>query len=266
MLASLSLVPQPKKIAIISDIHSNLEALTRVIEDARYNQTTVNEICCLGDIVGYGPAPLQCVSEVFLYCSQGAIIRGNHEECVMDFERLKDELNPFAKAGIVYTRSELLKSDRIDEKFHIFRNLPTRKSLTRFDITLAHGSYTEPSAWKYIYDEEAVAKEAEASPTHVLFLGHTHVPFVYSNVNGLYEGPFEEFVLPKDEKFVINVGSVGQPRDGDCRSAYGILEIKDNGEKTYTLRRVFYDIQKTADAIMKAGLPIELAERLFRGE
>ena len=247
-----------QKIALVSDIHGNWPALDKVLEEIE--RQDVDYIFCLGDTVGYGPFPFECLMRM-VFCN--ALLRGNHEECVTSFDKLKDYINPIARAAIEHSRSQLKGHDNY---LKLMSELTDKKIIPELDITLAHGAYSEPSAWKYIEEVPALEKELEVTPTRLCFIGHTHRPLVFGSKEGLREPPLENIVLPADEKFIINVGSVGQPRDGDCRACYGILDLKENGETTFSIRRVFYDIERTANAIIEKGLPIELAERLFRGE
>jgi len=246
------------KIAIISDIHANLEALQEVLHDIEKKKAGL--IFCLGDIVGYGANPRECLILVMCYCAQ--IIRGNHEEGVIFPKTAKERLNDMAYEGVRYARKILYKKERT-----FLRTLPKHHVLGGMEITLAHGAYTE--SFKYLDEEEKAFEELKHTPTKFTFVGHTHVPFVFGSDDGLIECLPDNLDLNREQKYLINVGSVGQPRDGDCRASYGLLDINSEaGKKTYlfTLNRVFYNIQKTQDAMRKAKLPLALSERLFRGE
>ena len=246
------------KIAIISDVHSNLEALQEVLADITRQKT--EHIFCLGDIVGYGANPRECLILIMHCCNQ--IIRGNHEEGVIFLEFAKIHLNDLAYAGVRYSRKILHKKERT-----FLRTLPKHIVFHGMRITLAHGAYTE--SFKYLDEEEKAFEELKYTPTKLTFVGHTHVPFVFGSDDGLIECLPDNLDLNGEQKYLINVGSVGQPRDGDCRASYGLLDINgEAGKETYrfTLNRVFYNIQKTQDAMRKARLPLALSERLFRGE
>ena len=243
------------KIAIISDIHSNLAALQAVELDVK--SQNVAFVYCLGDIIGYGPFPNECLITVTKLCKK--IVKGNHEDSVCNPELEKD-LNRYALASVRFTREKLNK-----EEMSFLSNLPAKLIVKWVDMALCHGSYTEPCIWKYIGSEDKARKELENTPTKICVIGHTHNPFVFSNKEGLFEFLPDDLILDNGQKYLVNVGSVGQPRDGDCRASYGIFEFKKH-QTIFNLRRIFYDIGQTEQAIKKTDLPIFLSERLFRGE
>jgi predicted phosphodiesterase len=243
------------KIGIISDIHGNWPALKATLKDM--NRKKVDTIFCLGDVVGYGPNPLKCWKTIRRKAR--LIVKGNHEDGVCNPKRAEEELTELAFAGIEYSRRILPKwaIDRIKE-------LRPLAILTSLNVTLAHSSFSDPTAWEYIEESEEAEIELNALKTSIGFIGHTHIPFVYGSLHGLFEKLPDNLHLAVKEKYLINVGSVGQPRDGDCRASYGIIEMRGQ-EKFFSLERVFYDIEKTATAIRNSGLPKILAERLFQG-
>lgn len=244
------------KIAIISDIHSNLEALKEVLLDI--GKQKVDQVLCAGDIVGYGPNPKECLALVRSICSH--IVRGNHEDLVLGIKiNNEQKISPLALAGRIFSADNL----SADDLFFI-NSLPDKKILTDLNITIAHGSFIEPCAWSYVDKAEDAQIELTNMPTKICAIGHTHIPFVYENNVGMREDISAKLVLKESNKFLINVGSVGQPRDGDCRASYAILEFSDK-EIFVTLRRVFYDIGKTEAAFKNTNLPNYLAERLFKG-
>lgn len=243
-----------KKIAIISDIHSNLEALESVYEDIKKNKC--QEIYCLGDIVGYGPQPKECVELATNICNK--IIRGNHESCVHDYI-LTHDLNPIARAGISFSKDHLSS-----QTINMLGELPKKLICDDIDICLCHGAYSEPSDWKYIIDEIDAKIEVVKTPTKICVVGHTHYPFIFGNKKGIHHTMGNNIIIQKSQKYIINVGSVGQPRDGDRRASYGIFTF---GKQTsFKLQRVNYDIKKTVDLIIKVGLPSFIATRLLEGE
>ena len=242
------------RIAILSDVHSNWEALKAVWYDLE--KLRIDAVYFLGDIVGYGPQPRACW-EAASVMSNG-IIRGNHEEGIIDPAFAEDYMNHSALMGVQFAAQQLTTSQK-----EAISQLPFHLVLSDLGITLAHGSFSKP--WDYIDDADRAKEELIHVETRLCFVGHTHVPFVFGSGDGLIQDVEEDMLLPEGQRFLINVGSVGQPRDGDCRACYGIIEIRD-GQYYFDLRRVFYDIQKTADAIHKHELPGRLAERLFAGE
>lgn len=243
-------------IAIISDVHSNLEALNAVMEDIyRYK---IHKIFCLGDTVGYGAHPSECLAIVKR--NADVVLQGNHEDGVINAGNNRELFNDLAWLGVTYSRKNLSCCDTL-----YIKKLPKRYIDKKLGITLAHGTYSEPCIWDYVDDEDAAKSQLEIIPTKVCFIGHTHRSFIFGSKNGLYSHYPDDFVLADDEKFLINVGSVGQPRDGDCRACYAMLTIRGN-TMTLNFHRVFYNIQKSADAIRENNLSNWLAERLFCGE
>ena len=245
------------KIAVISDIHGNLEALKKVKLDI--DRQGVTKILCLGDIVGYGPHPIECLNYVKSFAD--TILRGNHEQALIDTREMAQEaLNDLAYGAIEFTRS---KTSEIEIAY--FKSLPVSVVMSELNLTIAHGSAILDKEWVYVDKESLIKQELKNLTTQVCLLGHTHSPLVYGSVKGLYKYLPELLVLDKDEKYIINVGSVGQPRDGDCRSSYGIIDI--NGEEiSFSLQRVFYNIEKTENAMRAAKLNPFLYERLYCGD
>ncbi len=246
------------RIAVISDIHGNLTALETVLADIR--SRGADEIVCLGDVVGYGPRPQECLHAVRETCAVAVL--GNHDATVIDTLTHYPEMSRVAQKGIEYSMARLDDADR-----DILRGLPTRLVLPEAGICLAHGSYAKDDVWTYVEDEDLMAEEFAGLPEgiRVCLVGHTHVPLVFGDKEGLRERLSDRMPLNEDERFVINVGSVGQPRDGDCRARYGLLEF-EKGRILYTLVYVFYDISKTDRRVRQAGLPPWLRERLYCGE
>jgi len=251
------------KIAVISDIHSNLYALHSVAKDIQ--EQGIDEIYCLGDILGYGPHPSECFD--FVTASSKGIVKGNHEDAMSSYSTY-DALNRMAQNGVAFSKKNISQAMRDTAK-----QFPYIIELKQHDIVLCHGSYTNPEEFNYITSVRIAEKEIVKIPNRLCLVGHTHTPFVYGEKSGLFEFIKDDLVLFSEEKalkdelekYIINVGSVGQPRDGDCRSSYGVLEFKDD-KVIFNLRRCFYDIEKTAQAIHATTLPDYLADRLFKGE
>ena len=215
---------------------------------------------CLGDIVGYGADPKMCLVGMRNICGDENIIRGNHEEAVCDLNMARREFNENAFFAAQYSRVQLS-----DEDMNFLSELPSIKVLSDQSVTLIHGSFTPPQTMKYVRGMYEFENELCNLPTHICIGGHTHFPSIYRQGSDCFESITEGAVeLDSQSKYFINTGSVGQPRDGDVRASYAILEFVD-GKVTATIRRVFYDIQKTADAIIAAELPRHLADRLFHG-
>lgn len=229
--------------AIISDIHGNLPALDAVIAAARKRR--VDRIVCLGDIVGYGPFPEECVGIVKRECA--FVVQGNHDSGLTGETSISD-FNQYGVESILWSR------DRVSaDTQEYLRTLPYRAEVE--EMTFVHSSPDAPDRWRYVLSLRAANRALGAFTTRLCFIGHTHVPVVVA------EGPTVNRYLPA-HRHLINVGSVGQPRDGDPDAAFGLY---DSMIDEYELVRVPYDIDRTVDAIRAAGLPEFLGQRLYRG-
>jgi putative phosphoesterase len=243
------------KVAFVSDIHGNLEALTTVLRDIE-NNTDINFICCTGDVVGYYPHPLECIDMVRKQCKH--VIKGNHDEVVTDknFDKQKSWFNPIAAAALTWTREKLLKADSASH-FHYLESLPVSKEILLEDrkVLLAHG--TPEKKWDYFLypfwldeplPEQKVTLGKWLKKWDLVIIGHTHQPFIYK-----YR-----------KKVVLNPGSVGQPRDGNPKASYAIVDI--NKSKIHAeIIRLDYNIEETCKALLEAGLHKYLCERLLTG-
>jgi len=240
--------------AILGDIHANLAALEAVLGDLA--DQAVDTILQVGDVVGYGAAPREVVALVRDRCA--VVVRGNHDAACLD--ELDTRLfNPNARAAVEYTKSVLTKVER-----DWLRSLPLIAAAEH--CSLAHGTFTRPERFDYIQSTEDADPSLDALPGRVCFVGHTHVPV---SIMRLEETPTEtcytidrEVDLGLAHKALINVGSVGQPRDEDPRACYALW---DTVTGRMALRRVTYDIEREADRIKRAKLPAILADRLFLG-
>jgi len=241
------------KLAIISDIHSNLEALEAVIADARARGA--ERFACLGDIVGYGADPVACLERV-RSLDPVAVIQGNHDVYSAD-ERDLDGFNPLAGKAALWTRRQLSSEQRA-----WLADLPLEARIGR-EITLVHATPGEPESWAYIRFPAEGALALLDQQTRLCFYGHTHVPMAFRQLGGtVLQMTAEAYDLAAGERWLVNVGSVGQPRDGDWRAAYTLLhEETDRLE----LHRVEYDLATCQRKIVAAGLPPRLADRLALG-
>ncbi len=245
------------RVAVISDIHGNLEALTRVME--AIDAQAPDAIWCLGDVVGYGPDPNGCVDLV----RQRAVIclAGNHDLAVVGKIPIS-HFNPVAREAILWHRAHL-SPDRQDW----LASLPTRLDMP--EVTLAHGSPRDP-IWEYVVSPEIAAANMDAFTTPIGLVGHSHVPLAWRlertsrGVQVTQEGAEPGEPLPLDEqgKWLLNPGSVGQPRDHDPRAAFAVL---DTVARTWTWYRVAYDVSVVEQAILASGLPEVLGRRLYLG-
>ena len=239
-----------KKFAILADIHANIDALQAVVEDAR-SQSVTNFIC-VGDIVGYNAKPIECVHLIReLDCFT---VRGNHDHYCSRQENLNG-FHPLAADVVDWTRKRLSEEQR-----NWLGNL--RYSRTVETFMLVHATLDNPEMWGYVFDK----LEAEANFAYqmcsVCFFGHTHVPLAFEKAGIVRGGLYTKLRITAGRKYYINVGSVGQPRDGDPRSAYAIFDLAQN---VVELRRVEYDIAGAQRKILAAGLPARAASRLEIG-
>jgi len=241
------------KIALLSDIHANLAALRAVLDDVDAVAPGA-AIWHTGDIVGYNAHPNEVIE---LLHSRGVIgVMGNHDAAAVDVIDVLD-FNSAAAAAIAWTKSVLTQASR-----EWLENLPRIVELG--DATLVHGSPSDPF-WEYIDSAQRAGANAETLKTPLLFHGHTHRPrlFAASDPAGpVHAIPINVAPISLSKHALINVGSVGQPRDGDPRAAYGLFDTQTG---ILEFRRVEYDIKAAQEAIRAAGLPERLATRLDRG-
>lgn len=250
------------KRAIISDIHGNLEALQTVL--AHIKQQGISEIFCLGDVIGYGPNPCECLDVVMKECKVGLL--GNHDQAAL-FD--PEGFNSGAERAIFWTREQLesggSNSDRdaIDARWDFLGVLPR---IHRDEPWLyVHGSARNPVN-EYVFPEDIYNQKKMEKLFSLInrgcFQGHTHVPGVFSESRNFLTPEETDYVYEvTDEKFMINVGSVGQPRDGDCRSCYIVQE-----DNRVTFHRVDYEIDTTANKIYNtADLDNFLGDRIKQG-
>jgi len=240
------------RILILSDVHANLAALEAVLAHAGQ----CDGLWSLGDIVGYGPDPNACIER--LAATEHIAIAGNHDWAVLDKVDLAD-FNGDARRSNLWTREQLTRSS-----LAYLETLPEMRVLEGF--TLVHGSPRAP-IWEYlIYPNVAKASFAHLT-TSVCLVGHTHLPVIFRDVPDspqcLAARPSEDVPLALDDgHYIINPGGVGQPRDGDARAAYVIL---DTETRSITHYRVAYDIAQTQQKMRAAGLPRRNIERLTVG-
>ena len=242
------------RLAFISDIHSNVEALQAAMADIQANGADMT--ICLGDIVGYGPDPQACVDIIRENGIQ--TVMGNHDEYVtllMDprVDRLRDEV----KASIEWTQSKL----SMDSLTWLSR-LPYQMDAD--DFAICHGSYESGNHFAYCRDEGSFLRNFEGQSSQLAFCGHSHRPLigVLRNDGQLFLDYIREGTVPSMGKVMINVGSVGQPRDENPR---GCVVYYDMEERHVRLSRFDYDVKATMQKIMKSPLAKRFAQRLEVG-
>ncbi len=238
--------------AILGDIHANIEALTAVLAEA--GRLGADRIFCVGDVVGYNASPVECV-DLLMGSEIEGVVLGNHDAAAAGESDLPC-YNPMAAASMAWTRARLRPEQR--------RWLGALPMSIRVDddMTLVHASLESPGLWSYVLDDESARGSLEMLDTQVCFYGHVHIPRVFRS-NGPGSGaPLADIRLDPGTRYLINVGSVGQPRDRDPRAA---LVIFDPAAGTVALHRVEYDVDGACRRILDAGLPSRLAERLKEG-
>jgi len=245
------------RILIISDIHANLTAFKAVLEHAK-NKWDV--IWFLGDLVGYGPDPDECVQELQKY--NHIALSGNHDQAVLGNLDIKS-FNREAKFAITWTQ-EAISS----ETESYLQNLPSKQ--VEGDFTLAHASPRYP-VWEYILDPLTASENFNWFQTEFCLVGHTHVPVIFEerlngfrkvNVRPPQYGQGHDALFLGPERLIINPGSVGQPRDSDPRAAYALL---DTESMTWSYQRAPYAIREVQERMEKFGMPKRLVNRLAYG-
>lgn len=245
------------RIGILGDIHSNLEALTTAVE--RLRGEAIDHWVQVGDIVGYGADPIACIEMVrSLGCT---VCLGNHDAAVVGYMPT-DYFNQYARAAIEWTRATLRPQD-----MDYIRGLPLK--VEHAEYTVVHGSLHLPAQFGYVFSPVEAAESLSEQRTRVAFVGHSHVPAAYLQREGgtvhdldvVFESEFETSIAGY-ARALLNVGSVGQPRDEDARAAYAIY---DTEARTLRVARAVYDIAACQQKIRAAGLPSVLADRLALG-
>jgi len=251
-------------IAFISDIHGNLAALNAVIADIDA-LGTVDKVICLGDVVGYGPHPVECLERVASRCK--LILMGNHEHALINGAY---GFHAAAKRAIDWTRAQfdqLAPAGRRKALQELLANLPIRHEM--HDVLLVHGSPRDP-VMEYVLESDLwdgadtdKIDEIFAAFKQLCFVGHTHRPGVFTEDHCfLPSSDLQEGFVVSDGRYLVNIGSVGQPRDRDARACYLLY----SGQAVYW-RRVPYDVDSTVQAVLRVPeLDRRFADRLLRGE
>lgn len=238
---------------IVSDIHANLAALSAVLEDAK----PYDGVWCLGDVVGYGPDPNECI-ERLRALPELKCIKGNHDAAILG-EIDRNAFNYEARASLDWLESKLKPANR-----RWLANLDER--LEQDGITLVHGSPRNP-IWEYVMDVQTARQNMSQFATQVCLVGHSHIPCVFQQEEDGQESirlyaMAPEVAFQLEHRAILNPGSVGQPRDHDPRAAYVVYDTRS---ADWTYHRVEYDIIKVQARIRAAGLPERHASRLESG-
>jgi len=241
------------RIAIISDIHANLPALQAVF--SQIDREKIDKTICLGDVVGYGPNPNDCMDLVRERCE--VILMGNHDyACIYKPEMFF--FNHFARQAIEYTLT-IIKEKHLE----FINGLPFRHS--EDDLLFVHANPLRPEGWEYILSIDEAIYYFPKFSEQICFIGHSHLPtiFIKREKSGFSLLEQREISLENNCRYIINVGSVGQPRDGNPAASFGIVDLK---KRDFEIVRVAYDIEETIARMEEAGLPAFLAQRLRTGK
>jgi len=259
-------------IAVLSDIHGNLEAFVSVLNDM-YSEN-IDSIINLGDTVGYGAEPDKCLDILMFFCGEKVALPGEMSDSVNRYKGKcttavagNHDWGVIGKLPEGWFNQTALKALKWTEKTLSIRHINFLKSLPIIDkhnnILTVHSSPIHPEEFYYITNSSHAYKALMSSGEQIVLVGHSHIPgiFVLRGEN-ISNGVLYEHQIKGDERLLVNVGSVGQPRDGDPRASYAIFNT-DN--KTIKITRVDYDIDTASSKIKDAGIPVRYAERLKWG-
>jgi predicted phosphodiesterase len=239
---------------VITDIHGNLEALDACLSDAA--RRGYDRCLVLGDIVGYGPDPNGVIDRI-VSLAPAAMVRGNHDKVAMGLQQAEG-FNISARVAAQWTLAALTPEHR-----DWLLALPKGPTVVDDDLEICHGSPVDED--EYIFDELDARRAIDAARQRLCVFGHTHVAMAFrlaGRAIGLVTPTEDGLALERDSKYLVNPGSVGQPRDADARAAYLIF---DAAEQRVEMRRVDYPIERTQEKMAAAGLPEPLIRRLAAG-
>lgn len=241
------------KIAIISDVHSNLEALTSVVEDIK--DKNIKNIYCLGDTIGYGINPLECWNIVKNLCV--GVLQGNHEECLDDPLSLL-RLNKFAAEGVRFSKNHL-----DDTAIKELSALPRKMVIDELGLSIAHGAFNDNPTWTYVIDYGSAKTAIAEMPTSICTVGHTHTPIIIKETGKGLKTFYNDLKSDRQSAIIVNVGSVGQPRDGNWHASYATINFEEDIH--IQIHRVAYDIETTINKMKKEDVSDALYQRLRLG-
>lgn len=240
------------KILIISDIHANLTALEAVLSAAG----EVDGTWCLGDLVGYGPDPNECIKRIRQLSNLVCLI-GNHDAAVLN-QIDTEAFNPEARQAILWTQNVLSADNQ-----EFLKSLPEKIQIDQ--VTLAHGSPRQP-VWEYLLDTYSATRNFNHFDSDYCFVGHTHLPFMFHMKDDHHGAqltiPTPNEIIQLSPRAILNAGSVGQPRDRDARAAFAIFDPEQN---TWHYRRIKYDVASVQQRMQIVGLPSRHIQRLSSG-
>jgi putative phosphoesterase len=239
------------KLGVFSDIHGNWEAFKAVIK--AYKAEKIDTYICLGDIVGYGADPNKCIKKVRGLTE--LVIAGNHDMAAINRTDTKN-FNQYAQQAVNWTNAALK-----DKNKQYLEQLPF--TLERENILFVHATPQNPEQWNYALSIDQAQFVFETFTQQICCIGHSHYPiFFRKTAKDIELLPAGKIELRAGERYIMNVGSVGQPRDGKPLACYGIIDL---GQKIMEIKRTPYNVEKAQKKIRKAGLPDYLADRIGKG-
>lgn len=238
--------------AILSDIHSNLEAFEAVLQELQKEE--IDRFIFLGDIVGYGPNPNECIELTHQYADVS--LAGNHDWAALGMLDI-NYFNPYARQATLWTRDNLTQNN-----LGYLQKLPLTKQTG--NLYLVHASPYQPDNWHYLDNLYEAKINFEYFATQICLLGHSHVPMIFVQEGTKHkQHPDNKIIIGEKKRYIINVGSIGQPRDGNPDAAYALYNTDTN---FFEIRRVKYNIRLTQDKMNRAKLPSFLTDRLSLGQ
>ena len=267
------------KYAVLSDVHSNAEAFSSVLEKCA--AVGVERYLFLGDLVGYNADVRRCI-DMARELNFVASVRGNHDDYAIRGDLLSGDFNPNAAIAIEWARRQLSPDD-----IAFLDGMPYKRTVPGLPVTLVHATLDSPETWGYVFDVHHAAANFSYQLTQLCFCGHSHIPVAFDKAPFSLGGRSVEVIdawefnqahpeadedlsisdslevkLMPGHKYLFNIGSIGQPRNGDCRSSFAVY---DSDANTVTRFRVPYDVEATQRKVREAGLPERLAVRLGVG-
>ena len=236
---------------IFGDIHGNLEALEAVMEKMANEKP--DQYICIGDLVGYGANPNECMDKVLAL--NPVLVAGNHDYAAAGMLNV-DFFNTYAYKAIEWTKQQLTAEHKeVLQKMKLLQKIN--------NVTVVHATPYNPEMFEYMENNYDAQLAFTYLPTSICFVGHSHIPISFTVSRGTISFSIEPYTVVKNNnKVIINIGSVGQPRDENPEAAYAVYDVD---ESMVWIKRVEYDIQKASGKIIKAGLPEILAERIKYG-
>jgi len=243
------------KYGLFSDVHANLEAFQSVIDALRKEK--VDRYVFLGDIVGYGADPKKCIELLKSLIKEHhcQCVAGNHDYAVCDLTSAEN-YNQSAREAIEWTKAQLDKGD-----MEFLAQLPLVERIDNF--TIVHANLISPKDWAYIFDIDDASPNFKLCADPVCFIGHSHKSIIFKAKDSMDWLVTDKVNIEDDTKYIINIGSVGQPRDGNPKSSFAVYDTEN---ARVEIHRIGYDISAAQEKIINAGLPKILASRLSSGD